>query len=161
MQQDQAIPNVPSDRARPLPCAVASNVELPPPLPPGMLDHPAVDTDGFYADVTSPGGNREWRWSLSLPTRADMFNRARLGQVVLGGTCFWVYAMSILGFGRDQAAYLIARPLLPGILIPLLVVIYVRAFRAQAFGRGFILGIVLLILFWIVSGLSHSLSAGA
>ncbi|QOV90964.1 hypothetical protein [Humisphaera borealis] len=140
----------------------AANTEFPPPLPPDMIDLPPDVRVSPAAEtfVAQPVDRKRKGWSLSVPTIADLSDRARLGQVVLGFSCFFVYAAAALGVGRDTATALFATPILPIVLVPLLVVGFVLLFRAQAFGRGFVLGIVVCILGWLVAGMFRALAAG-
>jgi hypothetical protein len=133
----------------------AANTELPPPLPPDMIDLPLA----AELSSTQPVVRRRKGWSLNVPTISDLSDRARFGQVVLGFVCFFVYAAAALGVGRETAAALLATPLVLLVLVPLLVVGFVFLFRAQAFGRGFVLGIVVCILGWLVAGLLRALAS--
>ena len=121
-----------------------------------MVDSPAPlgGMPHVVGDSTKPGR----KWTFTLPTRADLTDRARLGQVVLGFTCFFAYAAAALGAGQEMIAALVATPILPVVLVPLLVVGFVLLFRAQAFGRGFVLGIVVCILGWLAIGVFRALT---
>lgn len=152
----RGIPVRPEHPARRAPGS-KSVVGEPPPLPPEHILHSpetrqtGAATPAEHVDVAlgrgTPGPPGETRGatgvSLRLPSMDDLRHPRTLAQVVLGFLCALVHAAVAVWVGGAFGDGFAVVPGLTALGLPLLLVGgFVMLFDARAFGRGFVLGIV-------------------